>query len=157
MQQPTVTAAQHLKPSHVFAGFYWPCNDRMSSQVSPTNTNKDVTGFPNKSGVIQPVWGVWNGFAHETQLNDILQSIVANDGHHRRMVTALRPVKQLRHKHHAHQNKSLHILKIVPLSPCGGYHCALLCHTDVVVHGLASRAAETVLKAPFMSDKVSTS
>ena len=116
-----------------------------------------VTGCPNKGGVIQPFWGVWNGFTHETQLNDILQRIVANDGHHWRMVTALQPVKQLRHKHHAHQNKSLHILKIVPLSPCGGYHCALLCHTDVVVHGLASRAAETVLKAPFMSDKVSTS
>ena len=126
---------------------YWLLRAVQRSHVISGITDKyeqDVTGCPNKGGVIQPFWGVWNAFTHKTQLNDIIQSIMANDGHHRRMVTALRPVKQLRHKHDAHQHGSLHILKIVPLPQCRGYHCALLCHTDVVVHGRASRAAETV-------------
>ena len=118
-------------------------------------------GCPNKGGVIQPVWGVWNVLTREIQLNDILQSIVANDGHHRRMVTALRPAKQTRHKQHgAHQDGSLPILKIiVSLPPCRASHCALLCHTDGVVHGLASRAAaETVSEmSPSRVKKASTS
>ena len=92
-------------------------------------------------------WCVWTGFIHEIQLNYVLQSMVANGGHRRQRVTALRPVKQLRHnshKHDDHQHGSLPIFKIVTLPPCRGYHCALLCYTDDIVHGPASRAAETV-------------